>query len=170
VWAEIERPEKWPEWWPGLEAVREVEAGDALGVGSVKEFVFKSFLPYTLSFHGRFIEVVPPRRFRVAAVGELEGTGILELSESGDQTTNSTFTWEVRTTKPWMNVVAPVAAPLFRWNHDQLMEKAGQGLGRQLGANVVVHEMSGPPLLVALAPIVGVGLLAWLVVRRARRS
>lgn len=170
VWAEIERPENWAEWWPGLVGVREVEAGDALGIGAVKEFEFKSFLPYTLSFRGRITEVVPPRLFRIAAVGELEGSGTYELRDTGAGT-KATLTWEVRTTKTWMNFLAPVAAPLFRWNHDQLMEKGGQGLGRKLGANVVLHEASGPPLPAALAPIVvGVALLAWIVVRHDRRS
>jgi uncharacterized protein YndB with AHSA1/START domain len=170
VWAEIERPENWAEWWPGLVGVREVEPGDVSGVGAVKEFTFKSFLPYTLSFRGRITELVPPRLFRMDAVGELEGSGTYELSDSGSGT-KASFTWEVRTTKKWMNFVAPVAAPLFRWNHDWLMEQAGQGLGTKLGANVVLRETSGPPLSAALAPmIVGVGLLGLIVVRRARRG
>jgi uncharacterized protein YndB with AHSA1/START domain len=170
VWAEIERPESWAEWWPGLVSVREVEAGDASGVGAVKEFELKSFLPYTLSFRGRITEVVPPRLFRIAAVGELEGSGTYELGDSGAGT-RATFTWEVRTTKRWMNLLAPVAAPLFRWNHDQSMKEGGEGLGRKLGANVVLRETSGPPLTAALAPmLVGVGLLALIVVRRTKRG
>jgi uncharacterized protein YndB with AHSA1/START domain len=169
VWAEIERPENWAEWWPGLVEVRELEVGDALGVGAVKRFTFKSFLPYTLSFQARITEVVPPRLFRIAAVGELEGIGTYELREFGGET-RASLTWQVRTTKTWMNLLAPVAAPLFTWNHDKLMEKGGQGLSKRLGANVVLQETSGSRPIAALAPVViGVALVGWLVLRRARR-
>ncbi|HLE64007.1 MAG TPA: hypothetical protein VI750_12735 [Pyrinomonadaceae bacterium] len=37
------------------------------------------------------------------------------------------------TTKAWMNLLAPLARPLFSWNHDVVMGWGGEGLKKQLG-------------------------------------
>ncbi|MBC3227501.1 SRPBCC family protein [Serratia fonticola] len=49
------------------------------------------------------------------------------------------YTWHVRTTTLWMNCLAPLAAPLFRWNHDAVMRAGAKGLAQRLGTSV---EMS----------------------------
>jgi hypothetical protein len=33
-----------------------------------------------------------------------------------------------------MNLLAPVARPIFAWNHDYVMRNGGEGLARLLGA------------------------------------
>ena len=38
------------------------------------------------------------------------------------------YEWRVHTTKPWMNLLAPVAKPIFAWNHDWVMRNGGTGL------------------------------------------
>jgi hypothetical protein len=38
----------------------------------------------------------------------------------------------VEVTKPWMRVIAPVARPLFVWNHDEVMDRGCQDLKRRL--------------------------------------
>ncbi len=48
-----------------------------------------------------------------------------------------TYEWNVRTTRPWMNLVAPVARPVFRWNHNAVMHSGGQGLADLLGARLL---------------------------------
>ncbi len=35
--------------------------------------------------------------------------------------------------KPWMNVIAPIARPLFRWIHDMIMGWGEAGLRNRLG-------------------------------------
>jgi hypothetical protein len=65
------------------------------------------------------------------AVGELTGTGRWRLFEQGG-TTAVTYEWNVRTTKAWMNALAPVARPIFEWNHDYVMRRGGEGLKCQL--------------------------------------
>jgi hypothetical protein len=39
-----------------------------------------------------------------------------------------TYEWNVRTTKAWMNALAPVARPVFAFNHDYVMRRGGEGL------------------------------------------
>ena len=48
-----------------------------------------------------------------------------------------TYEWNVRTTKAWMNVIGPVARPLFAYNHDVVMRWGGEGLAQRLGCNLL---------------------------------
>jgi hypothetical protein len=165
VWPEVSQLEKWVTWWPGLVAVREVEPGDQGLRGALVEFTFKSRLPYSLSFQGRITRVDALQRMDIEAVGELEGVAIYEIEDRG-QVTRQRLTWTVKTTKPWMNVLAPVARPFFAWNHDVLMKAGARGLARKLGTEVTYFE-SGHPLrrLVKYAPL-PVG--AWWLWKRRR--
>jgi hypothetical protein len=36
-----------------------------------------------------------------------------------------------------MNLVAPLAAPVFRWNHNVVMHQGGEGLAVLLGARLL---------------------------------
>jgi hypothetical protein len=45
----------------------------------------------------------------------------------------------VKTTEWWMNLLAPIARPLFAWNHDVVMRQGGEGLARLLGTRLLVQ-------------------------------
>ena len=47
------------------------------------------------------------------------------------------FEWRVHTTRWWMNAFAPIARPVFRWNHDRLMRAGGRGLAQRLGVELL---------------------------------
>ena len=66
------------------------------------------------------------------------------LDQQGEVTT-ARYRWEVRTTRPWMNLLAPLARPLFTWNSKGVMLQAGQGLARFLGVPLVNAEFTAPP-------------------------
>lgn len=138
VWNEIYHSEKWPEWWKGVERVTELKKGDDLGVGSVRRYTWKSMLPYRLSFDMETVRVEPMSVVEGIARGELDGRGVWNLSNDGEYTT-ARYDWQVETTKPWMNLIAPLAGPLFKWNHDVVMKWGAEGLARRLGA-VVIEE------------------------------
>jgi hypothetical protein len=36
-----------------------------------------------------------------------------------------------------MNLAAPIARPLFKWNHDMVMQQGGKGLARLLNARLI---------------------------------
>jgi uncharacterized protein YndB with AHSA1/START domain len=157
VWAEVSHPERWKTWWPGLNDVKQLEPGDDEGRGMLLEFVFKGFLPYTLSFHGRITRIESPHRMDIDAVGELEGNAVYELEDLGE-TTRMRLTWTVKTTKTWMNVLAPAARPFFAWNHDILMRAGARGLARKLGSEVTRFEAGHPwrrPALLVVALVAG---------------
>jgi uncharacterized protein YndB with AHSA1/START domain len=129
------RVEEWPRWWRGVQRVEQVEAGDERGVGTVHRFTFRSRLPYSLAFDVRTTRIEPPHRLEGAATGELEGTGSWTLRD-GDGRTHLEYVWDVRTTRWWMNALAPLARRAFAWNHDLVMDWGRAGLARRLAAAV----------------------------------
>ncbi len=94
--------------------------------------LYRTRLPYTLGFEICVTSVLPPSELEAEATGELEGTGRWTLAPA-DGGTLVRYAWDIRTTRRWMNMLAPVARPLFRWNHDELMREGGQSLARRLG-------------------------------------
>lgn len=138
VWSQLKDPLSWPEWWRGVVRVEEHDPGDEQGRGGRHTVVWRSRIPYPLEFQFQTDEVDAPRRMAGRAFGELEGTGIWRLWEDGEVTA-VLYEWDVRTTKPWMNALAPLAGPAFRWNHDVVMRHGGEGLARRLGARLLAH-------------------------------
>jgi Polyketide cyclase / dehydrase and lipid transport len=136
VWNEIYYSEKWPEWWRGVEEVTELKKGNDLGVVSIRRYTRKSKLPYRLTFETETVRVEPMSVIEGIARGELDGRGIWNISTDGEYTT-ARYDWQVDTTKAWMNLIAPLARPLFKWNHDIVMGWGAKGLARRLGEAVI---------------------------------
>lgn len=101
-------------------------------------FTWRSVLPYTLAFDLRVSQISRPCLLEGRATGELEGVGAWRLYE-GDGVA-IVYDWRVRTTKPWMNALGPLARPAFAWNHDVVMRQGGHGLARELGAQLLLHD------------------------------
>jgi uncharacterized protein YndB with AHSA1/START domain len=136
VWRAIVASESWPSWWKGVVRVEELAAGDAAGVGGKRRYVWRSKLPYTLAFDMETTVVEPMSRLEGRASGELEGTGAWEFT-TADGVTTARYTWQVQTTRRWMNLLAPLLRPAFAWNHDYVMKAGAVGLARLLNAELV---------------------------------
>lgn len=141
VWDAMYDSERWPEWWRGAEAVEVLERGDADRVGELARYTWRSRLPYSLAFDVRTVCVVRPHLVEGRAEGELAGFGRWRLF-AGSGTTAVTYEWRVETTERWMNVLAPLARPVFAWNHDVLMRRGGEGLARRLGVQLLASGSS----------------------------
>lgn len=133
VWDAIWESERWPEWWRGVVSVVELEPGDEAGVGQLSRQVWRSRLPYHVRFDVRTTRVEAPHLIEGEASGELAGVGRWRLFEE-DSATAVTYEWNVRTTRRWMNALAPIARPAFEWNHDWVMRNGGRGLASLLGS------------------------------------
>ncbi len=131
VWDLIFHCEDWPKWWRGVEKVEKLKDGDDRHVGAVHRYTWKSKLPYRLIFEMETTRVEPINVIEGRAIGELQGTGCWQLSNDGALTT-ARYDWKVQTTKAWMNLVAPIARPLFSWNHDVVMGWGEDGLRKKL--------------------------------------
>ena len=107
VWEAIYDQERWPSWWRGVEEASELRPGNGEdGVGSVARMVWRSLLPYRVEFDVTTTRVEHPHLLEGHAVGELEGVGRWRFYER-DGVTAVLYEWNVATTKPWMNAMAP---------------------------------------------------------------
>jgi hypothetical protein len=100
------------------------------------EIAWRSRIPYDLEFEFTVLDQNPPHAMGGRAAGDLEGTGQWRLFEHAGVTA-VTYEWNVRTTKAWMNLVAPLARPVFEYNHDLVMRWGGEGLARRLGCRLL---------------------------------
>jgi len=136
VWDLVFHSEDWPAWWRGVERVERLKEGDENHVGAIHRYTWKSKLPYTLVFEMETTRVEPMNIIEGRAVGELQGRGRWRFSSHGEITT-ARYDWNVQTTKPWMNLLAPIARPFFSWNHDVVMRWGGEGLAKRLGVQLL---------------------------------
>jgi uncharacterized protein YndB with AHSA1/START domain len=126
----------WPSWWRGVEEAVEVSPGEESGVGTVSRMVWKSLLPYRVEFEVTTTHVERPHLLQADAVGELAGVGRWRLFEQMGRTA-VLYEWNVATTRAWMNLLAPVARPIFEWNHDWVMARGGEGIANLLGCRLL---------------------------------
>jgi len=136
VWNEIKSSERWSEWWKGVISVVELKEGDEDGLGSIRRSTWKSALPYKLEFDSEITRIEPLKLIEARAFGELNGLGLWQFFDEGEGKTRVQYDWRVKTTKPWMNLIAPLARPFFRWNHDVIMRWGEEGLKQRLAASV----------------------------------
>jgi hypothetical protein len=97
---------------------------------------WKSLLPYRVEFEVTTTRIERPHLMEGDAVGELSGVGCWRLYEQ-DGVTAVLYEWNVATSKAWMNVLAPIARPVFEWNHDWVMARGGEGIAALLGCRLL---------------------------------
>jgi uncharacterized protein YndB with AHSA1/START domain len=139
VWDAIYESERWPEWWHGVLEADKLQEGDESGVGQYGRYVWKSKLPYRLEFFVRTTKVEKPYLLEGNAEGELAGIGRWRLFEEGGVTA-ALYEWNVRTTRAWMNLISPLARPIFAVNHDYVMRNGGHGLAKLLGVPLLAID------------------------------
>lgn len=168
AWALLVDGEGWPRWWPSVRQVERLSGGSPDGLGRRFRFHFSTRLPYTLTFEAELVEVVEPTRLVAVATGELAGTWTCDLAQAGDNVLVRHI-WAVSTTRRWMNALAPLARPVFSWNHASLMRDGGHGFARHLGTAGTVEGAAAPRRAVSLLAGAAVAVALWLLVRAARR-
>ncbi|MGF6780018.1 SRPBCC family protein [Paraburkholderia sp. GAS334] len=136
VWAAVHDSSRWPRWWKSVERVIEVAPGTGEGVGAVHRYIWKGALPYRLVFDMQVTRIEPLVALEGDASGDVQGTGRWFFSHDGSATIVR-YDWHVRTSRPWMNLLAPIARPVFQWNHDAVMREGGESLARLLHARLL---------------------------------
>lgn len=131
VWAALTDPAGWPRWWPYVREVQTLRAGAADGVGALRRIRWGTLLPYEIVIEVEAIEALRPERLRGRSCGQLNGEGLWLLRAAAGWT-DVTYVWRVEPARPWMRWLAPLLAPLFRWNHAGVMRAGEAGLRRLL--------------------------------------
>jgi hypothetical protein len=140
VWEALHDQEAWPSWWRGVEVAKELSRPpDGADVGTVSRMVWRSLLPYRVEFEIETTRVERPTLLEGKASGDLAGVGRWRLYEQ-DGLTAVLYEWDVRTTKPWMNRIAPLLRGAFEWNHDWVMARGGEGLAVLLGCRLLASD------------------------------
>lgn len=139
VWAEIRNMDAWPEWWKYVKSVEIIKNGNENDIGSVRRITWTTALPYELTFDSELVSVDFQKRMEGIAYGELTGVGIWTFT-ADENSTHVRYDWIVETTKKWMNLFSPIAKPLFKWNHDKVMDAGFEGLQQRLNPYMI------PPL------------------------
>ena len=126
--------EAWSDWWPSVRGVTSLPGGDGPGTW---QFRFRTRLPYDIVFAAEVLRDDPlASGVQVRVTGRLAGEGgwRAEPVEGG---TAVRFEWWVRPQLAWMRAVAPVARPVFSWNHRSLMAEGAFGLARHLNTGLL---------------------------------
>lgn len=137
VWDMVYNSLDWPGWWKGVYSVIEIKKNNADGIGGVREYTWKSALPYKLTFTMKLTEKEELKRLKGISFGELEGTGEWLLTESKG-IVHVQYNWNVTTTKKWMNSLAFLLKPLFRFNHNVVMHWGAISLAKKLKADLIL--------------------------------
>ena len=103
---------EWPHWWQGVQGVIEIEKNDTTGINGVRNYTWKSVLPYQLTFNMKLTEKESLQRLKGIAFGELEGDGEWLFNEE-DGIVYIQYNWNVVTTKKWMNTFSFLLRPMF---------------------------------------------------------
>lgn len=137
VWNVLYDTASWPDWWKGVIDVKKIREGDADDIGVVYAFKWKGGnLPYSLSFTIELKEKEKQKMLRGQVSGELEGQGHWRFEEN-DGVCHVYHSWQVRTKKEWMTRFAWLLRPVFRHNHDKVMEWGAKGLANLLNATLI---------------------------------
>lgn len=141
VFRVIDDIDAWPEWWPSVRAVERLGEPGPDGLGARVRTTFVGKLPYRLRFDLRVTRREQPTGLAGDATGELEGTGTWTLWEA-EGWTGAEYVWAIRTTRPWMNLLAPLpfVDEIFRLNHHAVMRDGLGGIRRRLGGVEGTYE------------------------------
>ena len=119
VWEVVLDIERYPGWWKNFRRVS-ITRGDGRSIGSVIECEVRGSLPYSLRYSLEVMEAEQYRHILLRSTGDLVGTGRWAFS-GGDPEARAVYYWDVATTNPILNLVAPLAKGALARNHEKVM-------------------------------------------------
>jgi Polyketide cyclase / dehydrase and lipid transport len=136
VWPVMRDIEAWPDWWPSVRSVTPVTGGSP----QTWEFRFRTRLPYDMAFAAELVRDDELQSAEAQVTGRVVGSGLCTATAI-DGGTLVRFDWWVRPQLTWMRVLAPMARPVFRWNHRALMAEGAIGLARRLDTHLLADPV-----------------------------
>lgn len=129
LWAAIEKPERFEQWWGWLSDLS-VE-GPALEAGCVLRGTVAPPVPYRMHVEVEVTRCVSERVLDATVSGDLAGAAHLRTQPCPDGTV-AEVEWSLEMLQVPMRIAARVAHPLLRWGHDRVVEATVSGFRSQL--------------------------------------
>jgi hypothetical protein len=139
VYRSVVQPERWLDDWAHAVSVRRTSDGDEAGVGASFEATVRAPLGYRLSARIATVAAHRPTGLWMTSSGDLEGYARWRLTPDPGGT-DVRFTWDVRTTERWMQLLTPVARPVFEWSHGVVVRRAAEAAAQDLGTELLVFR------------------------------
>ena len=128
----LKNAQELPRWWPSVYLdVRELDSGDADGIGKVVALHTRGWLPYTLRWQFRVTESRYPFGYTLEAWGDFNGRGIWTFEQEGEWV-NVGYDWKVRADKPLLRALSFLLKPVFAANHGWAMARGEESLRLEL--------------------------------------
>lgn len=133
-------------WWPaGFLDVEIEHQGDETGVGKTLLVLTKGWLPYTIRWRQRVVQIDPPSGFTIEVWGEFDGRGVWAFQQAGDDVLVD-FDWHIRAEKPLLRWGAPIFRRVFAWNHRWVMALGEESLKIEVMRRRAGGAAAGLPL------------------------
>lgn len=120
VWSVVLDIERYPGWWKNVRRVKIIR-GDGKSIGSVIKCEVRGSLPYSLKYAVEVLEAEEYRHILLRSTGDLVGSGRWEFAEVEPGVVKASYYWDVATTNPILNLVAPLAKSALARNHEHVM-------------------------------------------------
>ena len=148
VYEILKQNQKLPDWWTAVYLdVKILAEGDANGVGKLVELYTKGWLPYTLRWKYRVLEVQKPHKIRIEAIGDFIGNGLWTLEDTDSEQCKMTYDWQIEAKKPLLKKLSWLMKPLFSFNHLWAMSKGEESLKLEILRRKRIQNVSPPPKL-----------------------
>lgn len=120
AWAVVLDIRSYPAWWKNFRRIS-IMRGDGKSVGSVISCEVRGSLPYSLTYALEVLEAVEYRHILLRSTGDLVGTGRWEFAQVDPAISSAVYFWDVATTNPILNLIAPLAKGALARNHEHVM-------------------------------------------------
>jgi hypothetical protein len=165
-------------WWPSVYLdVKQLEPGDARGVGKVVDLYTKGWLPYTLRWQFQVTEVKEDG-FTLVASGDFVGRGIWTFVQDGPDVLIE-YDWKILAEKPLLRTLSFIMKPIFEANHRWAMARGEESLKLELARRHAGSEAeralipappagTRAPVGALVVGLLGAAAVVWIVTRRTR--
>lgn len=117
------------EWWPAVYLdIKVLDKGDEKGLNKLIELYTKGFLPYTLRWKFRVVNIQKAKTVEIEALGDFIGHGKWTFEENGNNKCNVTYDWKIEAKKPLLKKLSWLMKPAFSANHEWAMKKGEESL------------------------------------------
>lgn len=136
VWNAIYDTDHWPEWWKGVEEVKQIQCPNS---PCLHQITTRSNYDRPVSFNLRITSVEKNKFIKAETSGEFKGKAIWEFEEQSDGTIMIKYKWNAIQKTSFKNLLSPISSTILQWHHDTVMQWGAKGLANKLHAGLIEY-------------------------------